>query len=138
MSEDVVMILRLARKTPETAFFSLILQDFLYSCIRCLGFGMVEAGGQHIQTMFHKKTCLICFFSSNVFPLNRNLNFPYFQCFLQKQGDDWSTLGAKLEGLMFNHQWYWHESPEARLHRLSQCKSLKICSLFQRFFAQSA
>ena len=34
--------------------------------------------------------------------------------FLQKQGDDWSTLGAKLEGLMFNHQWYWHESPEAR------------------------
>ena len=75
---------------------------------------MVEAGGQHIQTFFHKKARMICFFSSNVFPLNCNFKFPYFPCsFTQKQGDDWSTLGAKLEGLMFNHQWYWHESPQA-------------------------
>ena len=59
-----------------------------------------------------KSTHDFVFFFKCLIPCN--LKFPYFPCFFtQKQGDDWSTLGAKLEGLMFNHQWYWHESPQA-------------------------
>lgn len=100
---------------------------------------MVEAGGQHIQAIFHKKACMICFFVFKWFSLEPQFEFsiiPVF--FLQKQGDDWSTLGAKFEGLMFNHQWYWHESPQAPWQTVAMQILEDLFPFFKGFFAQSA
>lgn len=126
------MILRLARKTPETAFFSLILQDFLYQVFRFWdGWSRWPTYSNNVS----QKNMHDLFFSSNVFPLNRNLNFPYFPCFFFYKNKE--MIGRRLEqnlrGLCSTINGIGMSRPR-RVGRLSQCKSLKICSLFQRFF----
>ena len=91
------MILRLARKTSEAQFF---FSDFTGFPVSDQVFRFSDGWSwwpTHSNNFSWKELYdLICV---QMFPLNCNLNFPYFPCFfLQKQGDDWSTLGAKLEG----------------------------------------
>ena len=128
------MILRLARKTSEAQFFSLILTDSMYQVFRF--WDGWSRWSTYSNNLSPKKHAWFVIFLQMFFPWTAIWNFHISHVFLHKNKE---MIGRRLEqnlrGLCSTINGIGMSRPR-RVGRLSRCKSLKICSLFQRFFCK--